>query len=323
MSQSEISFLAAQSSHDARTSSMAESEKEILAANLRNDLMTLTKVRLNVFVLITTFFGYWLGAKSHDSWSIFTLLHTLLGTALAAFGSAVFNQLMEIDLDARMKRTANRPLPARRMEALPAFLLGAGLSAWGIVHLWHKVNVLSAGLAALTLVTYIFLYTPMKRYSSANTLAGAIPGAIPPMIGWAAAGGSMDASAWFLFALLFFWQLPHFVAINWMHRAEYENAGYKMWSNGDLTGNKSAKLCVMWSLCLTACAFLPWLNHRASLPWLIIGIALGLYMTFLSWKFLQAASHGKTAERTDARKLFFFTLIYLPIALAACVIFWK
>ena len=225
-------------------------EKIIETPTLSQDLGVLMKVRLNFFVLVTAFFGYLLARKG-ESMEWVTLFHTLIGTAAAAFGSAAFNQLMEIDLDLLMKRTADRPLPARRMSPVTAFAVGWMLSAVGIIHLAVMVNAQAAYLTAATVAIYVFIYTPMKRMSSMNTLVGAIPGAIPPMIGWVGGGGEMLApEAWFLFGILFFWQLPHFVAINWLCRAEYEEAGYKMWSNGDLSGKKSGVLCAVFSLVL-------------------------------------------------------------------------
>jgi protoheme IX farnesyltransferase len=282
----------------------------------RKDLAVLTKVRLNTFVLVTTFFGYFLGARAHG-WDWMQLFHTILGTAAAAFGSAAFNQLMEIDLDARMARTADRPLPSKRMDVLVAFVIGVLLSAFGLVHLSVMVNKMTAVLALITLVTYVFIYTPMKRKHSVNTLIGAVPGAIPPMIGWTAAGGSLDEAAWFLFALLFLWQLPHFIAINWMCREEYEAAGYRMWSNGDVSGVKSARLCIGFSACLLLLPLWPYLSGLAAWPWLVCGILLGARLIQLSRNF------GQKGDRASARRLFLFTLLYLPAALTVLAICWK
>jgi len=282
----------------------------------RKDLAVLTKVRLNTFVLVTTFFGYFLGAKAHG-WDWMQLFHTILGTAAAAFGSAAFNQLMEIDLDARMARTADRPLPSKRMDVLVAFVIGVLLSAFGLVHLSVMVNKMTAVLALITLVTYVFIYTPMKRKHSVNTLIGAVPGAIPPMIGWTAAGGSLDEAAWFLFALLFLWQLPHFIAINWMCREEYEAAGYRMWSNGDVSGVKSARLCIGFSACLLLLPLWPYLSGLAAWPWLVCGILLGARLIQLSRNF------GQKGDRASARRLFLFTLLYLPAALTVLALCWK
>ena len=284
---------------------------------LRQDLAVLMKVRLNFFVLVTTFFGFILHSRGVEAMNWMKLLHTILGTAAVAFGSAAFNQLMEVDLDARMKRTADRPLPSRRMDPLVAFGIGWVLSAIGIIHLAVQVGNLAAYLAAATLAIYVFVYTPLKRVSSANTLVGAIPGAIPPVIGWVGAGGSIGWEAWFLFGLLFFWQLPHFIAINWLCREEYESVGYKMWCNGDLTGRKSGFLSAMFAFMLAAFSLLPAYLGFANLLWTIIGPLLAFLMVALALKF----SHD--GERTSARKLFFFTLLYLPVALLVLVFAWR
>ncbi len=291
-------------------------EAALESPGLRQDLMVLMKVRLNFFVLITTFFGFLLATKGGEMhWM--KLVHTLLGTAAAAFGSAAFNQLMEIELDARMRRTANRPLPSRRMDPMVAFGVGWILSALGIIHLAANVGHMAAYLTAATVAIYVFVYTPLKRISSTNTLIGAIPGAIPPMIGWAGAGGNIGLEAWFLFGLLFFWQLPHFVAINWLCREEYEEAGYKMWSNGDVSGRKSGILSAMFAVCLAAFSFLPALTGFANLLWLIVGPLLAFLMAGLALKF------SKDGQRTSARRLFFSTLLYLPVAFVVLLIAWK
>jgi len=283
---------------------------------LRQDLFVLMKVRLNFFVLVTTFFGFLLASKG-GSMDWMKLVHTLVGTMAAAFGSAAFNQLMEVDLDARMRRTANRPLPSRRMDPLVAFGIGWILSAAGIIHLAVKVGHLAAYLTAATVAIYVFIYTPLKRFSSTNTLVGAIPGAIPPMIGWVGAGAALGWEAAFLFGLLFFWQLPHFVAISWLCREEYEDAGYQMWSNGDVTGRKSGVLSVIFSIGLAVFSLLPvWIGF-ANLLWTIIGPLLAFVMAALALKF------SKDGERTSARRLFFFTLLYLPIALVVLLVAWR
>ncbi len=297
---------------------MPETEEKIIEApTLSQDLGVLMKVRLNFFVLVTTFFGYLLARKGMPmEWAI--LFHTIIGTAAAAFGSAAFNQLMEIDLDLLMKRTADRPLPARRMSPVTAFAVGWLLSAVGIIHLAVMVNAQAAYLTAATVAIYVFVYTPMKRMSSMNTLVGAIPGAIPPMIGWVGGGGAIFApEAWFLFGILFFWQLPHFVAINWLCRAEYEEAGYKMWSNGDLSGKKSGVLCAMFSLVLAVFSLLPGIWGFANVLWLVGGPIFGLAIMALSFRFIM------DGDRKSCRVLFFSTLIYLPVALSLLLIAWR
>ncbi len=291
-------------------------ETTVPKPGLRQDLAVLMKVRLNFFVLVTTFFGFLLASRGGDiQWM--KLLHTILGAAAAAFGSAAFNQLMEVDLDARMKRTADRPLPSRRMDPLVAFGIGWILSAIGIIHLAVQVGNLAAYLTAATIAIYVFVYTPLKRVSSANTLVGAIPGAIPPVIGWVGAGGHLGWEAWFLFGLLFFWQLPHFIAINWLCREEYESVGYKMWSNGDLTGRKSGLLSAAYSLALAVFSIIPAIQGFANIIWTILGPLLGLLMMALAIKF------ARDGERSSARRLFFFTLLYLPVSLLALFFAWK
>jgi protoheme IX farnesyltransferase len=282
----------------------------------RQDLAVLMKVRLNFFVLITAFFGFLLASRGAPfDW--LKLVHTILGAAAAAFGSSAFNQLMEVDLDARMKRTADRPLPSRRMDPLVAFGIGWVLSAIGIIHLAVQVGHLAAYLTAATIAIYVFVYTPLKRFSSTNTLVGAVPGAIPPVIGWVGAGGHLGWEAWFLFGLLFLWQLPHFVAINWLCRDEYESVGYKMWSNGDLTGRRSGALSALFSLALAAWSLIPALLGFANLLWTIAGPLLALVMMALALKF------SRDGQRDSARRLFLYTLLYLPVSLLVLAVAWK
>ena len=284
------------------------------------DLQVLTKVRLNTFVLITTLFGFYLAAKGlggmAGKWML--LVHTLVGTAACAFGSAAFNQLMEIEDDAHMKRTADRPLPSQRMTVMKAFAIGWGLAAFGVIHLIVMVNVEAAVLAASTIAIYVFVYTPMKKWHSTNTLVGAIPGAIPPLIGWVAAGaGWLEVGGWFLFALLFFWQLPHFVAISWLCREEYEEAGYQMWSNGDASGGKTARLFIGFSICLIA--LVGWGASAGLFHW-SVALVHALFVVFLMIPILKYRASG---ERGPMRKAFFGTLIYLPVALLGLAFTWS
>ncbi len=298
----------------------------------RGDFMTLTKARLSALVVVTTFAGYWLHVRLHD-WPDalpWRLIHTIIGTTLTAFGAAVFNQLMEMDADARMKRTADRPLPARRLPPAAAFGIGWVLSAFGIIHLGVKVNVESAALAGLTLLVYLFVYTPMKRRSPLNTLVGAVSGAIPPVIGWAAVPGGKELTnfsrdlirpellvsteALFLFSLLFLWQLPHFLAINWMYRDEYIRGGFKMWCNTDTTGRATARRALGWCLLMLPLAIWPPLAGFTSWTFAAPALLLGGWLTWLSLQFL------KNPERPRARKLFFATLLYLPAMLTALLL---
>ena len=284
----------------------------------RSDLMTLTKARLSVLVVITALFGYFIAVKGLGTFSGAILFHTFFGTALAAFGAAVFNQLMEVESDARMTRTSNRPLPANRLPKPAAFIIGWLLCSFGIIHLGVKVNVWASAMAAATLLTYLFVYTPMKRVSSLNTVFGAVSGALPPLIGWAAGGREVyTAGGLFLFLLLFLWQMPHFAAINWMYRQEYAEGGFKMWSNDDETGAKTARIAIFFSVCLVILfiAF-PVLSSEMEIWGAVPGGVLSAVMVWLSVRFL------KTGERGDARKLFFYTLLYLPLIMMASYLSW-
>ena len=206
-----------------------------------------------------------------------------------------------------------------------AFLIGWLLSAVGLMHLGTRVNVEAAALAALTLVTYLFIYTPMKRRSTLNTLVGAVSGALPPVIGWVGAVGGadlggpavfhwrlfFDAPALFLFTLMFLWQLPHFLAINWMYREEYIRGGFVMWSNDDATGAKTSRLAIFYSTLLALLSVHPWWAGFAS-PWFsVIALLAGGWLVWLSGKFYQQR------DRASARRLFLNTLLYLPIVLIA------
>src|SRR5256884_4803556 len=199
--------------------------------NFVSDLAELVKARLTLLVLVTTAVGFYLGAEPPIDYK--ALFQTVVGTAAAAAGAAALNQWWERRADALMRRTKTRPIPAGRMAPLPALVLGATLSVFGVVYLAIVCNALSAVLTAITMAIYIFAYTPLKRTSTANTAVGAIPGAIPPMIGWAAARGSIGAGAWRLFGIVFLWQLPHFFAIAWIYREGYSLAGFPRISSAD------------------------------------------------------------------------------------------
>jgi len=301
-------------------SALSKKESPAAPPSFAKDLQVLTKLRLNTFVLVTTLFGFFLAAQGEGGMAgkWWLLLHTLIGTAAAAFGSAAFNQLMEIDSDAQMERTSDRPLPSKRMGVIKAFGIGWGLAAFGVIHLAAKVNGEAALRGAVTIAIYVFVYTPMKKWHSTNTLVGAIPGAIPPLMGWVGAGGEWNAwGGWFLFGLLFFWQLPHFVAISWMCREGYEEAGYQMWSNGDVSGGKTAKLFMGFSLCLIALVIAGSMTGLFS--WWV-AVAHAVFVIYLMRPIL---SYGASGERAPMRKAFFGTLIYLPVVLLGLAFAWS
>lgn len=271
------------------------------------DFCSLTKPRVTSLVLVTTGLGYLLATTSFD---LFTLANTIIGTGLVAGAAAAFNQVWERDYDARMRRTQTRALPSGRIPVAASLVFAFVLAVAGTAELIVFVNLLSAALAAATLLLYVLVYTPMKRVSSLATVVGAVPGAIPPMIGWAAAAGRLDPGAWVLFGILFFWQMPHFLAIAWLYRDDYRRAGYPMLpvleSDGGATGRQSAiyaALLLPVSLALSALRVTGWLYFAGAA---VAGIAfLAAALTF--------ALHRSVRH---ARLLFFTSIFYLPVLLA-------
>jgi protoheme IX farnesyltransferase len=276
------------------------------------DLVELVKARLTLLVLLTTAVGFYLGAEGPINFG--ALLHTVFGTAAAAAGAAALNQWWEYNLDALMQRTRSRPVPAGRMRPRDAVILGSALSIFGVAYLAFVCNALSAALAALTIIIYVFAYTPLKRVSTFNTALGAVPGALPPMIGWAAARGTLNAGAWSLFAILFFWQLPHFFAIAWMYRDDYARAGFQMISSDDRTGERSASQSVFFCMLLFVVAGLPAFLGIATVFYLLAELILGGVFIAVAMRFL------KTRTVLDARRLFITSIIYLPLLLGALVL---
>jgi len=276
------------------------------------DLVELVKARLTLLVLLTTAVGFYLGADNPISYA--ALLHTVSGTAAAAAGAAALNQWWEYKLDALMQRTRSRPVPAGRMRPRDAVILGSALSIFGVAYLAFVCNALSAALAAITIIIYIFAYTPLKRVSTFNTALGAVPGALPPMIGWAAARGTLNAGAWSLFAILFFWQLPHFFAIAWMYRDDYARAGFQMISSDDRSGERSASQSVFFCMLLFVVAGLPAFLGIATIFYLLAELILGGVFVAVAMRFL------KTRTVSDARRLFITSIIYLPLLLGALVL---
>jgi protoheme IX farnesyltransferase len=277
-----------------------------------SDFAELVKARLTLLVLLTTAVGYYLGARGPINFP--SLFHAVFGTALAAAGAAALNQWWERRFDALMHRTRSRPIPAGRMSPRDALILGCLLSVAGIVYLSVLCNSLSALLAAATIVIYIFAYTPLKRVSTFNTLIGAIPGALPPVVGWAAATGRADIGAWSLFAILFFWQMPHFFAIAWMYRDDYARAGFEMISKADNTGARSASQSVLFCMLLLIISGVPQFLGLVSALYLIVELSLNGFFIFVAMRFL------RTQQTIDARRLFLTSILYLPLLLGALVL---
>jgi protoheme IX farnesyltransferase len=276
-----------------------------------NVYIQLTKARLNTLVLITTLVGFIVASTSGIDWLL--LGWTLTGTVLAAFGSAVLNQVMERRLDALMKRTAQRPLPAGRVSVNHALLLGLLLSAAGVLTLLIAVNALTALLALIVILTYTLWYTPLKLKSSLCTVVGAICGAIPPMMGWTAVRGQLDLAAWSLGAILFAWQIPHFLALAWMYRDEYERAGFRMLPSEDQSGRITFRMLLFYSLLMLPVAATAVLSGIAGWLYMAGSMVLGLILVAFSIAVYRDRSVA------GARRVFHATLLYLPLLLLLMV----
>ena len=276
------------------------------------DLAELVKARLTFLVLLTTAVGFYLGWRG--PMDFVALLHAVFGTALAAGGAAALNQWWEHKYDAIMIRTQMRPIPAGRMTPREGLIVGTLLGLGGVVYLALAVNFISALLAALTIGIYLFAYTPLKRISTANTLVGAIPGALPPLIGWTAARNDFALPAWTLFAILFFWQLPHFFAIGWMYREDYAKAGFVMLSGRDLGGGRTGRQSIFFTVLLLVVSVTPVWFGLTSLAYLPIALSLGAIFLGLAFRFQMQRSLA------TARHLFFGSIIYLPLLLGALVL---
>ena len=276
------------------------------------DFAELVKARLTLLVLLTTAVGFYLGADSPINYV--ALFHVVFGTAAAAAGAAALNQWWEYKLDALMHRTKARPVPAGRMRPVEALILGLALSIVGVIYLIVACNILSALLATITIAIYIFAYTPLKRTSTANTAVGAIPGALPPVIGWAAARGRLDLEAWSLFAIMVLWQLPHFFAIAWMYRDDYSRAGFRMISSDDQTGERSASQSVFFCILLLIVAGLPAFLGMVTMLYLPAELLLGGLFVAVAMRFLRMRTV------VSARALFIMSIVYLPLLLIALVL---
>lgn len=280
-----------------------------------SDLSALLKARLVGLVLLTTAAGFVMAERGPLRWD--TLLLTLLGTAMVAGSAMVLNQLLEVERDALMQRTRLRPLPAGRIGNSSALLLGGALGVLGIGGLLLLVHPLAAILAGANLLLYAFVYTPLKTRTTLNTVVGAVTGAIPPMIGWAAAAGSVDPrtqwGAWLLGSILFLWQLPHFLALAWMYREDYSRGGFRMLPQVDRDGRLTAQVVLLSSLALIPASLMAVGGGLAGPLYALGAFLLGLMMVALAVGLMRA--------RTDraARRVFFASLFYLPLLLGLMV----
>jgi protoheme IX farnesyltransferase len=286
----------------------AVSPADVVAARGANslaDYVALAKPRLNFLVVASSAAGYYMGASGYPSpWP---MAEAVAGTALVAGGAAVLNQVYERDTDALMRRTRMRPLPDGRVSPADARMYGSALAFAGIALLATRSNWLAASLALATLAVYLIIYTPMKRRTPLATLVGAVPGALPPLIGWTASHGAIGGQGLALFAIVFLWQIPHFMAIAWMYRDDYAAANFPMLPVIEPDGRRAGRQALIYSAALLPASLMPTLTGIAGEMYSWVGLALGAAMIWLAWKF--------AASRSDAtaRALFFGSITYLPL----------
>lgn len=295
-----------------------------MAAHLASplDLLELTKPRIVALVAVTAAAGYSLGLHALPSGQYpattlaatgWVLLHAMLGTALVAGGTSALNQVVERDADALMRRTKGRPIPTGRVTVRAASLFAWVLSALGVAELFYFVNVTTAVLASLTLVVYVYGYTPLKMRTPLATLVGAVPGALPIVGGWTAAGAPLDARPAVLFAILFLWQLPHFLALSWIYREDYARAGMRMMSADDAEGTTTFRRAAVDAAALVPISLAPVLLAMAGWPYFVVALALSGALFGL------AVAGARSPTPARARRLFLGTLAYLPTLLGALV----
>jgi protoheme IX farnesyltransferase len=267
----------------------------------------LTKPRITLFILMSTGIGFMFGSRLGPPWTWLELLHTMIGTMLIASGTAVLNQWYEREGDSLMRRTQRRPIPSGRVGQQHALAFGVALSAAGFFQLWLGVNLLTAGLALFTLATYLFVYTPLKRRSPVSTTIGAIPGAMPPLIGYAAASGHLNYEAGLLFAILFVWQFPHFYAIAWMYREDYARAGIRMLPVIEPDVQSTARRILWFSMALVPLSLAPTFFAMAGNVYLIGALLLSGMVAYTGF---QAAS---LRTQRQARRVLLASIVYLPV----------
>jgi len=277
------------------------------------DFLALTKPRLNFLVVVTAAVGYYLGAGSGSDLDVAKLVQAVIGVALVAGGAAGLNQIYERETDSLMWRTRMRPLAAQRITTTEAMIFSLALSAAGLVIVAATANLLAASLALLTLISYNVVYTPMKRRSQLSTLVGAVPGALPPMIGWVAARGALTPEAWALFGIVFVWQIPHFMAIAWLYREDFGRAGFPLLPVVEPDGKSTGRHAVLFALALVPVSLAPYFL-RMSGPVYALGAVLGgVVLLALAISFAQS----RTNER--ARRLFLGSIAYLPLLWALLI----
>ena len=278
---------------------------------ISRDYLELSKSRIVLMVLITTAAGFLIGARQIDA---LLLVNTLVGTALVAAGTNALNQYVEREHDARMKRTRFRPLPDGRITPRAALVFSSAVALIGTIYLGLAVNWLTAALGALTLTSYIFVYTPLKRISTLCTIIGAVPGAIPPLMGFTAATGVLGTAGWIVFGILFLWQLPHFMAISWIYRNDYEQAGFAMLSVRDANGSATARQAIVYALLLLPVSVLPTFLGIAGVVYFVGAVAAGGAFVAAAVAFF-VDRNNRTAKR-----LFMISNLYLVTVMPLLVV---
>jgi len=279
--------------------------------SLVKDYVALTKPRITWLILMSTAVGFYFGKPMLKSADLpWVLFHLMLGTGLIASGTAALNQWWERDSDRYMSRTAGRPLPTGKVGAMPALVFGVMLAALGFVELWLGCNLLTAGLGLFTLASYLFLYTPMKRMSPHSTTVGAIPGAMPPLLGYAAATNALTLEAWALYAILFVWQFPHFYAIAYMYREEYGKAGIRMLPVVEPDGESTASRILWTSVLMVPTSLLPIALAMSGKVYLAASLIMGALLLYCAFKMFRQRS------RENARGVLLATVVYLPVLYA-------
>jgi heme o synthase len=285
---------------------------ELTLSSRASAYVTLTKPDVSFLVLMTTAAGYYMGVRGPVNW--LHMLHTVFGTLLIAAGTAALNHYIERDSDRYMRRTASRPLPSGVMQPREALLFGLALSVAGAVDLYFSAGLLASGLGVATSLSYLLAYTPLKRKTVWATFVGAFPGAIPPMIGWVAATGSLDRGAWLLFAILFLWQFPHFHAIAWMYREDYARAGILMLPVVDPQGTRTFRQIILYAVALVGVSLLPAMMGLAGILYFFGALVTS---TALVQVCLWAASNRTNAR---AKWLMHATVLHIPVLLGLMVV---
>jgi len=292
-------------------SAPAERARAIGYSDRTLDFLTLTKPRLNLLVLVTTLAGLYLA--SPEGVGLALAAHTLVGTALVAGGAAALNQVWERDTDRRMRRTSGRPLARGRLGVAEGTWFGVVLSLAGLVELTFGATPAAAAVAGVTLVSYVLVYTPLKVRTSLATLVGAVPGALPPVIGWAAATGDITLPALVLFGIVFFWQMPHFLAIAWMYKDDYASAGIPLLPVIEPDGRRTGRQALLYTAALWPVSLLPALVGLAGAPYSAVATCLGIVFIWLS------AVFARERSASSAKRLFLFSITYLPLLLGVLV----